>query len=89
MKEDFLGKTIRLAFIFAGVGLVLIFTDAAYFQATDDHLNFVIEFFTLLGLMFGAITTKNAADNFIAYRERTVSAQYGPVPPNAPPLPET
>jgi hypothetical protein len=89
MSSDFLGKTIRLAFIFAGIGLFLILADAGYYQATDDHLSYVEAFFGLLGLMFGAVTTKNAADNFFAMSERkTYYSQTGQVPPNAPPQPQ-
>ena len=51
-------------------------------------VRYIPELFALLTAMFVALAGKNSADNFIAYRERTVSAQYGPVPPNAPTPPQ-
>ena len=75
MTEILLSKTVRLALFFAGVGIAMIIGDAAYYQVTDDHFSYVIEFFSLMGLMFGAITTKNATDNFLSYRRDTIQYQ--------------
>ncbi len=72
---EFVSKTIRLAFVFAAIAGIFIPLDAAYFQATGDHLQFVIEYFSLLGIMFTAITAKNATDNFLSYRRDTIQYQ--------------
>lgn len=89
MKDTLASKTMQMALVFAGIGIGCLLFDTAMGVALDYSVRYVPELFALLTAMFIAMAGKNSADNFIAYRERTVSAQYGPVPPNAPPLPET
>lgn len=88
MKDTIASKTVQVALVFASMGLMLIFADRAIDIASGAGLRYVPEFFIMLTGLFGVIGAKNAGDNFIAYRERTVSAQYGPVPPNAPQQPQ-
>lgn len=88
MSNALASKTVQMALVFAGIGIGCILFDTIMGVALNYSVRYVPELFALLTAMFVALAGKNVGDNFIAYRERTVSAQYGPVPPNAPPQPE-
>lgn len=88
MKDTLASKTVQMALIFASIGIGCVIFDTAMGVALGYSVRYIPELFALLTAMFVALAGKNSADNFIAYRERTVSAQYGPVPPNAPTPPQ-
>lgn len=82
VTDVLLSKTVRLALLFAGFGFVLILGDAAYFQATSNHLSYVPEFYGLLGAMFTGVSAKNFGDNYLSYKQTTsVSAGTLPIAP--------
>lgn len=77
-------STILLAFCFALFGMVLIAGDAVYYQLTDDHLQFVIEFFSLLGAVFLGVAGKNGVDSVTSYKRDTIVYQQTGSLPAAP-----
>lgn len=87
MTDALTSKTVQVALMFAGIGIGCILFDTAMGVALNYSVRYVPELFALLTAMFVALAGKNSADNFIAYRERTVNLEMGQVPPNAPPQP--
>lgn len=87
MKDTLASKTVQVAMVFAGMGLLLIVFDTALGLLAGYQVHFVIEFFSLLGMMFTAMAAKNGADNFFSYQERKTTMLAGIDLNNLPPRP--
>lgn len=88
MRDTLASKTIQVALMFAGLGVLMILADSVVDAVKGGGLRYVPEFFLLLSTMFVALAGKQGADNFIAYRERSSEREFSSqVPPNAPPQP--
>lgn len=68
-------STILLGFCFAAFGIALILGDAAYYQFTDDHFSYVIEFYGMLGTIFLGVAGKNGVDSITTYKRDTMIYQ--------------
>lgn len=75
MTKLLTSSTILLAFCFAAMGIVLILGDAVYFQLTDDHFQFVIEYFSLLAAVFLGVAGKNGVDSVTTYKRDVLTYQ--------------
>lgn len=73
----FTSLTVRVAFVFAGIGVGAVLFDTAMGYALDYKVRYIPELFALLSAMFTGLAVKNGADNFISYKRDTSTVIQG------------
>ncbi len=66
------------------MGLGIVIGNAVYFQLTGENLNFVIEYFGMLGTLFLGVSAKNGVDSVTSYKRDTITYQKTGTIPAAP-----
>lgn len=77
MKDALASKTIKVAFVFAAIGIGAVLFDSLMGVVVDYKVRFIAELFALLSALFTGVAAKGTADNYYAYSERKTTMMAG------------